>query len=36
MNQKIIRNEKHKYLNEEKLILGKNKNTCALINVTQG
>ena len=35
MNQKISRNKKHKYSNEEKLVLGKDKNTSALINIAQ-
>ena len=35
MNQKISRNEKHKYSNEEKLALGENENTNALINIAQ-
>ena len=33
MNRKISTNEKYKYLNEEKLALGEEKNTCALINI---
>ena len=33
MHQKINRNEKHKYLNEEKLALVENENTSALINI---
>ena len=36
MNQKISRNEKCKYSNEEKLALGENENTSALINIAQG
>ena len=35
MNQKIIRNEKHKYSNQEKLVLGEDKITTALINIAQ-
>ena len=35
MNRKINRNEKHKYSNEEKLALGENENTSALINIAQ-
>ena len=35
MNRKISRNEKHKYSNEEKLALGENENTGALINIAQ-
>ena len=35
MNRKISRNEKHKYSNEEKLALGENENTSALINIAQ-
>ena len=35
MNRKISRNEKHKYPNEEKLALGENENTSALINIAQ-
>ena len=35
MNQKINRNEKHKYSNEEKLAFGENENTSALINIAQ-
>ena len=35
MNRKISRNEKHKYSNKEKLALGENENTSALINITQ-
>ena len=35
MNRKISRNEKHKYSNEEKLTLGENKVTRALINIAQ-
>ena len=35
MNKKISRNEKHKYSNEEKLALGENENTSALINTAQ-
>ena len=31
MNRKISRNEKHKYSNEEKLALGEDKNTSALV-----
>ena len=32
MNRKISRNEKHKYSNEEKLALGEDENTSALMN----
>ena len=35
MNRKISRNEKHKYSNEEKLALGEDENTSALINISQ-
>ena len=35
MNRKISRNEKHKYSNEEKLALGEDENTSALINIAQ-
>ena len=35
MNQKISRNEKHKYSNEEKLALGEDENTCVLIKSAQ-
>ena len=35
MNRKINRNEKHKYWNEEKLALGEDENTSALINIAQ-
>ena len=35
MNRKISRNEKHKYSNEEKLALGENEITSALINIVQ-
>ena len=36
MNKKVSRNdEKHKYSNEEKLPLGENENTSALINIFQ-
>ena len=35
MNRKISRNEKHKYSNEEKLILAEDKNIGALINIAQ-
>ena len=35
MNRKINRNKKHKYSNEEKLALGENENTSALINIAQ-
>ena len=35
MNRKINRNEKHKYSNEEKLALGEDQNTSALINIAQ-
>ena len=35
MNQKINRNEKHKYSNENKLALGEDENTSALINIAQ-
>ena len=34
MNQKINRNEKHKYSSEKKLALGEDKNTSALINIS--
>ena len=33
MNWKISRNGKHKYSNEEKLALGEDENTSALINI---
>ena len=35
MNRKISRNEKHKYSNEEKLALGEDENTSALIIIVQ-
>ena len=35
MNRKISRNEKHKYSNEENLVLGENENTSTLINIAQ-
>ena len=35
MNRKISRNEKQKYSNEGKLVLGEEENTCALINIAQ-
>ena len=35
MNRNIIRNEKHKYSNEEKLALGEDKNKSALVNIVQ-
>ena len=35
INWKTSRNEKQKYLNEEKLVLGENENTSALINIAQ-
>ena len=35
LNSKTSRNEKHKYINEEKLALGENENTRALINIAQ-
>ena len=35
MNRKISRNEKHKYSNKEKLALGEDENTSALINIAQ-
>ena len=35
MNQKISRNEKCKYSNEEKLALAEDENTSALINIVQ-
>ena len=35
MNRTISRNEKLKYSNEEKLALSEDKNTSALINITQ-
>ena len=33
MNWKTSRNEKYKYFNEEKLAVGENENTSALMNV---
>ena len=33
MNQKISRNQKHKYSNEENLALGEDENTSALMNI---
>ena len=35
MNRKTSRNEKRKYLNEEKFALGENENTGTLINISQ-
>ena len=35
MNRKISRKEKHKYSNEEKLALGEDQNTNAVINIAQ-
>ena len=35
MNRKIARNRKHKYSNEEKLALGEEENTTALMNIAQ-
>ena len=35
MNRKITRNEKHKYSNEEKMVLGEDENTSAKIYVAQ-
>ena len=35
MNRKISRKEKHKYSNEEKLVLGEDENTNALIDIAQ-
>ena len=35
MNRKISRSKKHKYSNDEKLALGENVNTSALINFAQ-
>ena len=35
MNRKIIRNKKHKYSNEEKLVLGEKENISGLINMAQ-
>ena len=35
MNWKISRKEKHKYSNEEKLALGEDQNTNAVINIAQ-
>ena len=35
MNRKFSRNEKQNYSNEEKLVLGEDKNTCALTNIAQ-
>ena len=35
MNRKISWNENHKYSNEEKLALGEDENTSALINIAQ-
>ena len=35
MNQKTSRNEKHKYSNKEKLVLGEDKNTNTPINFAQ-
>ena len=33
MNRKVSRNEKLKYSNEEKLALGQDENTSAIINI---
>ena len=35
MNRKISRNEKHKYSNEENLVLGENENTNTLTDIAQ-
>ena len=35
MNWKTSRNEKHKYFNKEKLVLGEKENTSALMNIPQ-
>ena len=35
MNRKISRNEKCKYSNEEKFVLGEDENTSALINIAE-
>ena len=35
MNQKISRNEKQKYSNEEKLVLAEEENTSAPINIAK-
>ena len=35
MNRKISWNEKHKYSNKEKLALGEDENSSALINIAQ-
>ena len=35
MNRKISRKEKHKYSNEEKLVLSEDENTNALIDIAQ-
>ena len=35
MNWKTSRNEKYKYFTEEKLAVGENKNTSALINIAR-
>ena len=35
MNQKVSRNEKHKYSNKERLHFGGHENTSAIINITQ-
>ena len=35
MNRKFSKNEKQNYSNEEKLVLGEEENTCALINIAQ-
>ena len=35
MNRKIGRNRKHKYSNEEKLVLSENENTSSLINIAR-
>ena len=35
MDQKISRNKKDKYSNEEKLVLSEDENTSALINIDQ-
>ena len=35
MNRKTSRNKKHKYLNKEKLVLGEDESTSAVINIAQ-
>ena len=35
MNQKVSRNEKHKYSNEEKLAIGEDENASARTNIAQ-